>query len=138
MENLTEHASDAVSDSSADDDDDAVAHDIVAVSALEENETNRLTRALHWAQQGTSPEVAQERWMRRLAGQAQQRLEQKLTDEQVDDVAMVAAWVHAEAVVEGARMARKRMMRSAALRFIGTVVGAAIGTGIVQVAVGLG
>jgi hypothetical protein len=78
--------------------------------------------------------------MRRLAGQAQQRLEQKLTDEQVDDLAMVAAWVHAEAVVEGARMARKRMMRSAALRFAGTVVGAAIGAGIVQavITVGLG
>ena len=75
--------------------------------------------------------------MRRLGGQAQQRLEQKLTDEQVDDLAMVAAWVHAEAVVEGARVARKRMARSAALRFIGTVVAAAIGAGIAQAVVSM-
>jgi hypothetical protein len=70
--------------------------------------------------------------MRRLAGQSQQRLEAALTDDQVDDVAMLAAWVHSEAVEEGARIARRRMMRSAALRFIGTVIGAAIGAGIVQ------
>jgi hypothetical protein len=109
-----------------------------AAGAPEETETNRLTHALHWAQQGTSPEVAQERWMRRLAGQSQQRLEQRLTDEQIDDVAMVAAWVHAEAVVEGARMARRRVMRSAALRFLGTVIGAAIGAGVVQLVVEVG
>lgn len=70
--------------------------------------------------------------MRRLAGQSQQRLEAGLTDEQVDDVAMLAAWVHSEAVEEGARIARRRMMRSAVVRFVGTVVGAAIGAGIVQ------
>jgi hypothetical protein len=134
MDTLSNHASDAIGDGSSDDD-TVAGHDIVAVAALEESETTRLTRALHWAQQGTSPEVAQERWMRRLAGQAQQRLEQKLTDEQVDDVAMVAAWVHAEAVVEGARMARKRMMRSGVLRFIGTAVGAAVGAGIAQAVV---
>lgn len=132
---MTETVSGDVTDVRGDDHDDeqavAPADDTVA-AAPEETETNRLIRALHWAQQGTSPEVAQERWMRRLAGQSQHRLEQKLTDEQIDDVAMVAAWVHAEAVAEGARMARRRMMRSAALRFLGTVIGAAIGAGVVQ------
>jgi hypothetical protein len=132
---LTETVSGDVTDVRGDDHDDeqavAPADDTVA-AAPEETETNRLIRALHWAQQGTSPEVAQERWMRRLAGQSQQRLEQRLTDEQIDDVAMVAAWVHAEAVAEGARMARRRMMRSAALRFLGIVIGAAIGAGVVQ------
>jgi hypothetical protein len=102
------------------------------VAMPDEARTQRLTHALHWAQQGASPEVAQERWMRRLAGQAQQRLETGLTDDQVDDVAMLAAWVHSEAVDEGARIARRRMIRSAVTRFIGTVVGAAIGAGIVQ------
>jgi hypothetical protein len=102
------------------------------VAMPDEARTQRLTHALHWAQQGASPEVAQERWMRRLAGQSQQRLEAGLTDDQVDDVAMLAAWVHSEAVEEGARIARRRMMRSAVTRFFGTVIGAAIGAGIVQ------
>jgi hypothetical protein len=133
MDTLSKHAPGALGDGTSDD--DSVGHDLVAVAALEESENTRLTRALHWAQQGTSPEVAQERWMRRLAGQAQQRLEQKLTDEQVDDVAMVAAWVHAEAVVEGARVARRRMMRSGVLRFVGTLVGAAVGAAIAQAVV---
>lgn len=105
------------------------------VAMPDEARTQRLTTALHWAQQGASPEVAQERWMRRLAGQAQQRLEAGLTDDQVDDLAMLAAWVHSEAVEEGARIARKRMARSAVGRFLATVVGAAIGAGIVQFAI---
>jgi hypothetical protein len=102
------------------------------VSMPDEARTQRLTHALHWAQQGASPEVAQERWMRRLAGQSQQRLETGLTDDQVDDVAMLAAWVHSEAVEEGARIAQRRMTRAAVGRFLGTVIGAAIGAGIVQ------
>lgn len=137
---MTETVSGDVTDVTGDDHDEQQALATVddAAAAPEETETHRLTHALHWAQQGTSPEVAQERWMRRLAGQSQQRLEQRLTDEQIDDVAMVAAWVHAEAVVEGARMARRRMMRSAALRFFGTVIGAAIGAGVVQLVIEVG
>lgn len=137
---MTETVSGDVTDVTGDDHDEqhAIATVDDAAATPEETETNRLSHALHWAQQGTSPEVAQERWMRRLAGQSQQRLEQRLTDEQIDDVAMVAAWVHAEAVVEGARMARRRVMRSAALRFLGTVIGAAIGAGVVQLVIEVG
>jgi len=96
------------------------------------DESGRLSRALHWAQQGTTPEVSQGRWLRRLAGQSQQRLDERLNDEQIDDVAMVAALVHAEAMAEGAALARRHMIRSRVLGFVGTVVGAAIGAGVVH------
>jgi uncharacterized membrane protein YccC len=35
-------------------------------------------------------------------------------------------------------MARRRVMRSAALRFLGTVIGAAIGAGVVQLVIEVG
>ena len=111
----------------ADDDPDTAA-------AVEAADNGRLTHALHWAQQGSSPEVSQGRWLRRLAGQSQQRLESQLSDEQIDDVAMVAALVHAEAMAEGAAAARRHMVRSRVLAFAGTVIGAALGSAAVQYA----